>query len=191
MKKILFVSIKIAVFIVAANLCSAQENSYLYEIRAGKSHTVWVFSKTDKLREIGKGELYQLYDDSLSIIKPYKTLLRVNTFSVQDIDQIWLRRKSKKMEGTIVGVIAGVLAGVVIGIISGDDPECHGWDCLFDVRMTAGEKALLGGIILAPIGGAIGLGVGSAKIKIPINRQKDEYLRVKDKLKTVLYSTPN
>lgn len=187
MKKHLFVFIAISVFIVAINRCCAQQTSDLQKIKAGKMYNVWVFSKTDKLREIGSGQLYQLYDDSLSLIQPHKTLLRVNTYSVQDIDQIWLRKKGKKLEGAIVGVIAGALTGAALGFISGDDPECQGF-CLFDVRRTAGEKALLGGIIAAPIGGAIGLGLGSAKIKIPINRQKDTYLPVRDKLKAILYS---
>lgn len=45
----------------------------------------------------------------------------------------------------------------------------------------------IGGILLTPIGGVIGLAVGSAKIRIPIDRKQDKYLRVKGKLDTIRY----
>jgi hypothetical protein len=67
-------------------------------------------------------------------------------------------------EGLGLGFAAGALTGVVIGLADGDDPPCdeggHNW-CLFN--MTAGEKAIVGGVLLGGLGSIVGLAIGTVK----------------------------
>lgn len=179
MQNIFSIFILIAVFSLVSHSAGAQQTPDLQLIKSGKPYRVWLMAKTDKLKAIGSGELYQLYDDSLGIVNPLKATPPVN-YSIKDIDQIWLRRKGKIGRGILAGAITGVVAGVILGYASGD-----GDVALFS--MTAGEKAALLGLAMGQAGAFIGLGVGAGKIKIPIDRRKDKYLPVRDALKRTKY----
>ncbi|MGE0399400.1 MAG: hypothetical protein AB7T06_21990 [Kofleriaceae bacterium] len=65
-------------------------------------------------------------------------------------------------EGFLTGAGIGAGLGVLVGLADGDDPPCddsgHSW-CLFN--MTAGEKAILGGILLGGLGSIVGLAIGA------------------------------
>lgn len=66
------------------------------------------------------------------------------------------------LEGLGIGGGIGAGLGIVIGLASGDD-ECtddHG-DCFF--AFSAGDKAVIGAILLGGLGGAVGLIVGAMK----------------------------
>jgi len=65
------------------------------------------------------------------------------------------------VEGLGIGGGVGVLTGAVIGLASGDDACEPGQDCVF--AFSAGEKAVLGGVVLGAIGGGLGLIVGAMK----------------------------
>ena len=58
------------------------------------------------------------------------------------------------LEGFGIGGGIGFGVGVLIGIADGDDPPCN--DHGFCIDFTAGEKAVLGGIILGILGGGVG-----------------------------------
>lgn len=175
------------IFIQTIQSQTAQEEVKLYKIHAGKSYKVWLFSLDGRLKEVGGGEVYRVSSDTLSLIASNHSLSSVKNYPVQNIDQIWLRRKGKVAEGIIAGAVLGLITGVILGLDAGDDPKCDG--CIFsEWRVSKETKAAIGGIILGPVGGAIGFGLTVGKIKIPIDRNKDKYLRVKDKLETIQYS---
>lgn len=63
-------------------------------------------------------------------------------------------------EGFLIGTGIGAGVGVVLGLADGDDPPCaDGSWCLFN--MSAGEKAILGGIMLGSIGSLVGVAIGA------------------------------
>lgn len=62
-------------------------------------------------------------------------------------------------EGMGIGAGAGALAGVLLGFADGDDPPCGDSEwCFFN--LTAGEKAVLGGIAFGGLGAIVGLVIG-------------------------------
>ncbi|MBA3499035.1 MAG: hypothetical protein H0T65_01595 [Deltaproteobacteria bacterium] len=66
------------------------------------------------------------------------------------------------IEGLGIGGGIGIVTGAVIGLASGDD-ECgddHG-GCF--LAFSAGEKAMILGVVLGGLGGLVGLVVGAAK----------------------------
>lgn len=63
-------------------------------------------------------------------------------------------------EGILIGAGAGAAAGAVLGLADGDDPPCGDSEwCFFN--LTAGEKALVGGVLLGGLGAIVGLAVGT------------------------------
>ena len=63
-------------------------------------------------------------------------------------------------EGILIGAGAGAAAGAVLGLADGDDPPCGDSEwCFF--HLTAGEKALGGGVLLGGLGAIVGLAVGT------------------------------
>lgn len=85
-----------------------------------------------------------------------------------EISSLIIKRKGNAARGVLYGTVGGFLVGVVIGLASGDDPmvppeeDFFGFSNMF--RLTAGQKALGGGILLAGAGAAVG-GVTGALIK--------------------------
>ena len=63
------------------------------------------------------------------------------------------------IEGLGIGAGLGGLMGGLIGLASGDD-ECES-ECF--IEFSAGEKAVILGVVLGGLGGLIGLVVGAAK----------------------------
>lgn len=63
------------------------------------------------------------------------------------------------LEGFGIGGGIGFGVGAIIGIADGDDPPCE--DHCID--FTAGEKAVLGGILLGIVGGGVGLIAGAIR----------------------------
>jgi hypothetical protein len=62
-------------------------------------------------------------------------------------------------EGLGVGLLLGGTLGVVAGLAAGTDPPCMSTElfgCLGNVRMTAREKATVGGIALGATGAVVG-----------------------------------
>ena len=64
-------------------------------------------------------------------------------------------KRSQAGRGARIGALVGLVAGMALGFASGDD-DPNGW-----FAMTAGEKALAGGVLLGGTGGLLGLIVGA------------------------------
>ena len=69
-------------------------------------------------------------------------------------------------EGLGLGMLAGITTGAVIGLASGDDHCSANGFCLF--QFSAGDKAILGGIVLGGaglvVGGLLGAVIGSRDV---------------------------
>lgn len=68
-------------------------------------------------------------------------------------------RKGRRGVGAIIGLTAGAAVGMVLGFAAGDDPEPPEGAFIFfpvDPEFSAGEKAAILALILAPVGMALG-----------------------------------
>ncbi|HUS27932.1 MAG TPA: hypothetical protein VMZ53_05470 [Kofleriaceae bacterium] len=73
-----------------------------------------------------------------------------------------VRRGRGAAEGAGIGLAVGAVVGAALGFADGDD-ECDensGMWCIF--VFTAGEKAVMGGVVLGGIGAIVGLVAGAA-----------------------------
>ena len=101
--------------------------------------------------QIIKGELLAVKENRLIIMD--SASLSGITLYIDELRVIRVVRKSKFFQGLGCGLLTGGTGGALLGFLSGDDPP--GW-----FSMTAGQKALFGGlafgILGAPIGGIWG-----------------------------------
>jgi hypothetical protein len=85
------------------------------------------------------------------------------TIDLGNVDKVTDQRMLRgALEGLGIGGGIGFGIGAVIGLASGDDEPCedrHGY-C---VDFTAGEKAVLGGVLLGIVGGGVGLIAGAIR----------------------------
>jgi hypothetical protein len=84
--------------------------------------------------------------------------LGVDELSSLSVDRGLRSRWSGANRGGIIGAVTGGAAGIVAGLVDGDDRCGSGEWCLFE--MSAGEKAVLGGMALGAAGGVIGAAIG-------------------------------
>ena len=108
----------------------------------------------------------QRYLPATAIATPTGTVFRAVTGDVYELGEVArvLDRRHLRgaAEGFGIGGGIGVAGGVVLGLASGDDPPCEdGRWCLFN--MSAGEKAVFGGIVFGMLGGVIGLASGALR----------------------------
>ena len=101
--------------------------------------------------------------------------------NIPNVKTIKFRRKGRIGRSIFHGALVGFVFGGIIGLISGDDDP----DAWF--RLTAEEKAAIGGVTLGLIGGSAGGIVGSFKIKIPINGNQKTYESRKRELTNYKY----
>jgi hypothetical protein len=81
------------------------------------------------------------------------------------------RRGAGALEGLGLGSLIGAATGVALGFAAGDDPKCMNQESnCYPLELSAGDKALLFGVIGVLAGGLIGTVVGAA-----VGHQ-DEYL---------------
>lgn len=100
-----------------------------------------------------------------------------------DISSMTIKRKGNAVRGIIIGALSGFLIGTIIGYASGDDLAIPANEDFFGIgnafRLTAGQKAIGGGILLAGAGAAVGgvTGVTGAlvKKKFTINGKKENF----------------
>jgi len=143
-----------------------------------------------------KGWFYRINDDSIYLLPAAKKISRsafLNTainknnfaYSITQVNTISLQKKNSALKGTLLGLGAGVLTGVIVGFASGDDPiQPYSGDPFADIfialgnsfAMTAGEKALTGGITFGATGALTGFLIGKlAKKKFIIGGKKETY----------------
>lgn len=140
-----------------------------------------------------QGWLYQVNDSQVVLLKnvkdlrnQYDQLLQPTgsfTLSADQVHTISLKRKNAGLKGMLIGFGVGALSGIVSGFISGDDPITPYTGTFADAfigignafAMTAGEKAVAGGLILGTGGAIVGLIIGSvAKKKFTIGGKKEK-----------------
>jgi len=139
---------------------------------------------------VTKGEITGINENSIHI-------KNLSSYSFNQVQTISVKRKNSVLRGVLIGLGAGVVSGVLIGIASGDDKQqpyySYGQDPTglgnFFVTiensfaMSAGEKALYGGIGLGVTGAITGAIIGAvAKKKFIIGGKKEKYRDLNDHL---------
>ena len=174
-------SMKLINVIVLIALCCLNSLNAQDTIHKNKIYRTWVSLNREPFRF--KGVLYEVNDSSIlvsrSIVIKKNTIDRseMANFNFSNIETIRTRKNNNIGKGILIGALSGFVTGGAIGLISGADPP----DSYF--RFTAGENAILSGIVLGIIGADIGGVIGSLKIKIPINGSINNFNSNKNKLR--------
>jgi hypothetical protein len=122
------------------------------------------------------------------------------------IHELQMKRRGAGGRGAWKGALAGIVIGAVSGLIAGDDPPCQPSNPATDYwgfgaigegfcnafRMTAADKALLGGAL----GGALGTGIGALtgalmKKKFLIGGKKEKFDEMKLSVLNKAYGSGN
>ncbi len=94
-----------------------------------------------------------------------------------EIESIKIHRPNRFIRGALNGALVGFVVGAIAGLADGSDPEGT-W-----FAMTAGEKAIAGGVLLGATGVVVGGFVGPMlSVRIPINGHQDSFNRKKANL---------
>ena len=182
MKKFVFIAV---ILLCIPFLSSAQEDNI------PKIYKAWI-TLNNNSPEV-KGVLYDIKDSSISLTNSFSFSgadylsgnFKLTTINYNNIYRIKTRRNNSVVAGVLLGTSAGVITGAIIGGSQGDDPPCASFICLF--RMTAKDKALLGGVLGAFAGAGVGALSGLITIKIPINGNIQTFNKNKDRLRKYSY----
>jgi hypothetical protein len=144
-----------------------------------------------------RGYLVDINDSTLSLAaKPLPfgvdNLKDPQNHSYATLSYVQIKRKGSVGRGALYGALAGITVGVLSGLISGDDPHVPPEQDFFGLgealRMTAGEKALAGGIGLGICGTITGAIIGAiAKKKFIINGHKEKFTDMKTSILDRVY----
>ena len=152
-----------------------------------KPYRIWV-KQTNANARI-KGLFYDLKDNAVLIApKMSRESLAMGNFqSVEikydNINSIKLRKKGNPGKWFGLGFLAGFTTGIIQGFVEGDDPPCtqtyyyigsYGFRSACNPR-SGMDKAMTYGISYALLGGIVGSVIGSFKIKIPLNGNKERF----------------
>jgi hypothetical protein len=133
------------------------------------------------------GRLYAINDSQVVLLKSGN---KYQYISAENIKSFSLKRKNSVLKGALIGFGAGAITGIIIGLASGDDPVMEYPDPSTDpfligsfvtalnnsFAMTAGEKAVGGGLALGASGAIIGTIIGAvAKKKFIIGGKKEKF----------------
>ena len=130
----------------------------------------------------------------ISAVNDTQLFLRTNnhqlTVPAENVKSFTMKRKNSVLKGALIGFGIGAAAGVIIGLASGDDPVMSYPDPYDDplllgtmavamnnaFAMTAGEKAVAGGLGLGATGAIVGTIIGAvAKKKFIIGGKKEKF----------------
>ncbi len=177
MKKIfLITACSIAITFLQAQTDSASE----------KKQKIFIAAVTTMDGKTLKGHLSGVSDTQL-ILKANGNQVRVPS---ENVKSFTVKRKNSAARGALIGFGIGAAAGIIIGLASGDDPVMTypnpGEDPLGlgtmvvavnnAFAMTAGEKALAGGLTLGATGAIVGAIIGAvAKKKFIIGGKKEKF----------------
>ena len=133
----------------------------------------------------------------VSLSDPGKYL---SSYSYDRLQQIQMKRKGAARRGALYGALIGLTAGAIAGFASGSDPVST-YDNPNDpfgtffagignaFRMTAGQKAVAGGLVGVASGALAGALVGSlVKKKFIIGRKKEKFLAMRQNVLEKLYT---
>ena len=159
MKKIKF---SLVIFLCATHLTIAQNTKEDIKV-----HKVWISLVNSS--NIIKGNLYAVDENAVKIIDNKSfDLSNLQIISPSQIEQIKIRRKGKVGNGVWIGGLTGLGIGLVSGLLSED--ESDKW-----FGFSPGEKAVINGILLAPVGAGVGTLIASKKEVITINGDTESY----------------
>ncbi len=130
---------------------------------------------------------FSAVNDSELVMKVYHTQLAV---PAENLKSFTIKRKHSVLKGALIGFGIGAAAGIIIGFASGNDPVLSypsydedplglaslGVALNNAFAMTAGQKALAGGIALGGTGAIVGTIIGAlAKKKFIIGGKKEKF----------------
>ena len=147
------------------------------------NNKIFKVSIYDQQSQSRQGFLQNINDSSLTLSQAsirYGETGKGRLIQYPDISSMTIKRKGNAVRGIIIGALSGFLIGTIIGYASGDDPAIPANEDFFGIgnafRLTAGQKAIGGGILLAGAGAAVG-GVTGALIKkkFTINGKKENF----------------
>lgn len=128
------------------------------------------------------GKFHSVGDTQLLLIRSSDGL---HSIPAENIRFFTLRRKNSVGRGALIGFGVGALTGIIIGFASGDDeiqepspndPWGIGSAIHNAFAMTAGQKALVGGLSLGVGGTLVGIIIGAvAKRKFTIGGKKQKF----------------
>lgn len=146
------------------------------EIRLSKQsalkgiYKAWVYTKTAS--KPLKGYVLTTTDSTLFLVSNAKSGLEsgagAREIPVRDIKKIQFRKKSRVVRSTLSGFAIGAGIGLLGGFAAGGDTPGF-------LSLTAGEKAVIGGVFLGVSGAIVGLVCGLFKKTIRIDGSLDQY----------------
>ncbi len=141
----------------------------------------------------------------LSAVTDTQVILKTNanplSVPAENLKAITLKRKNSVGRGALIGFGIGAAAGIIIGLASGDDPVMSYPNPNEDpfgigtavvamnnaFAMTAGQKAIAGGLGLGATGAIVGTIIGAvAKKKFTIGGKKEKFHDLQGELMTKL-----
>lgn len=137
-------------------------------------------------KEIIRGRLVAINDSQLLL----KSFNGQQFIPSENISSFTIKRKNSVLRGTLIGFGIGAVTGIIIGLASGDDPIMSYPDPGNDpfglgtfvagihnaFAMTAGQKAVAGGLFLGTSGAVVGAIIGAvAKKKFIIGGKKQKF----------------
>jgi hypothetical protein len=153
---------------------------------SGKKQKTFVTSTTTMDSKIIKGTLTAVNDSQL-VLRTYKDQINI---SAENLKSFTVKRKNSTLKGALIGFGIGAAAGIIIGFASGNDPVMAYPDYNDDplglasigvalnnaFAMTAGQKAVAGGVALGGTGAIVGTIIGAlAKKKFTIGGKKEKF----------------
>jgi hypothetical protein len=162
-----------------------------------KKQKIFVASVTTMDSKILKGYLSAVNDTQLIL----KTNNQQMVVPAENLKSFTVKRKHSALKGALIGFGVGAAAGIIIGLASGNDPVMAYPDPYDDplllgsigvavnnaFAMTAGQKAVAGGIGLGVTGAIVGTIIGAiAKKKFTIGGKKEKFHDLQGELMTKL-----
>jgi uncharacterized membrane protein len=142
---------------------------------------------------------------SLSAVNDTQLILKANNQQLvvpaENLKSFTVKRKHSALKGALIGFGVGAAAGIIIGLASGNDPVAAYPDPNDDplgigtmaaafsnsFAMTAGQKAVAGGLGLGATGAIVGTIIGAvAKKKFIIGGKKEKFHDLQGELMTKL-----
>ena len=174
------------IFLLAASFLAIVVTKAQTDSPAAKKQKTFIASVTTMDGSSLKGPLSAVNDTQL-ILKTNNHSLHV---PAENLKSFTLKRKHSVARGALIGFGIGAAAGIIIGLASGDDPvmtypnpneDPLGLGTMMVAvnnafAMTAGEKAIAGGLALGATGAIVGTIIGAvAKKKFIIGGKKEKF----------------
>ena len=173
-------------FLIAACSIAIVFSQAQTDSATAKKQKIFITSVTTMDGKTLKGSLSAVSDTQL-ILKTYNQQMVV---PAENLKSFTMKRKHSALRGALIGFGVGAAAGIIIGLASGSDPvmaypnpneDPLGLGTMVVAMnnafaMTAGQKAVAGGLGLGATGAIVGTIIGSvAKKKFIIGGKKEKF----------------